>query len=100
MECLESTCRRARSQCSPSVHRVGDSCEVLCSQILKLKQIAQEVSCVFCNNHCIRLSDSLEARGQVRGFVNDAALVYGFPISFVADDHEARGNSNPRLQRL
>ena len=68
-------------------------------KILKLKQIAQKLSCALGDNRSIRLSDSLELRGDVRRLANDAALVRAFRIAHIADDHEARGNPDPRLQR-
>ena len=47
----------------------------------------------------VRLGDSLESRGEVRGFADDAALLRIFPIGCIADDHEASGNADARLQR-
>ena len=51
MECFESVCRLARSQCPPSARRACNSCEIPYPQILKFKQITQKLSCVFRDNH-------------------------------------------------
>ena len=99
MQCLKTACRRAWSQCRPGAHRAYNSLQILRPQILEIKQIAEKLSCALGNNRGVRLGDSLKLRGEVRGFANDAALLRTSPIGHIADDHEASGNPDSRLQR-
>ena len=44
---LEAAFHRARPQRSPGSHRPSDALEVLCSEVLKLEQIAEQFSCAL-----------------------------------------------------
>ena len=98
MQRLKTACRRAWSQCCPSAHRGYNSLEVPCPQILELKQIAEKLSCALGDNHGVRLGDSLESRGEARGFADDAELLRASRIGYIADDYEASCNPDARLQ--
>jgi hypothetical protein len=63
------------------VHWPCNSLEVLCPEILKLKQIAEKLSCALGNNHGAGLGDSLKTPGEVRGFAGYAALLRPSRIS-------------------
>ena len=47
VHCLEAAFRRTRPQHRPGPRGSGDALEVLCSEVLKLEQIAQELSRAF-----------------------------------------------------
>ena len=98
MQRLKTACRRAWSQYRPGAHRGCNSLQVLCPQILELKQIAEELSCVRSDNHGIRIGDSLKSRGEVRGFPDDATLLRASRIDNIAHNYEASCNPDSRLQ--
>ena len=98
MQRLKTACRRAWSQCRPSAHRGYNSAEALCSQILEFKQIAEKLSCALGDNNGTRLGDSLEPRGEARGFADDAVLLRASRIGYIADNYEASCNPDARLQ--
>src|ERR1700722_19726022 len=53
--------RRTGSQYRPGVLWPCDTFQVLCTEVLKLKQIAYESSCAFRNTRHVRRSDPLQA---------------------------------------
>jgi hypothetical protein len=75
VESVEATFDRSRSQRRPDVRRPRDALEVLCSEGLKLEQIAKELAGAFSNHDAVRLRDALQAGGKVRCLANDAALL-------------------------
>ena len=42
VQCLKAAFRRTRPQRRPGSHRLGDTLEVFCSEVLELKQIAEK----------------------------------------------------------
>jgi hypothetical protein len=49
--------------------------------------------CVRSDNRGVRVGDGSKSRSDVRGFPDDASC-----IDYVADDHEASGDPDTRLQ--
>ena len=56
---LETAFGRTRSQRRPTPHRTGDALEVLCPEVLQLKQIANKLSCAIGDDHHVRFGDPL-----------------------------------------
>ena len=75
VERLEAAFHRARSQRRPGSHRPRDTLEVLCSEVLKLEQIAEKPSCALGDDDHVRLSDPLQTGREVRRLADDAALL-------------------------
>ena len=95
---LEAAFRRTRPQRRPGSHRPRDALEVLCSKVLKLEQIAQELSRAFGNDNAVRLCNALQARRKVRRLANDGLLLRSARADQVADDHQSRCNADTGLQ--
>ena len=95
---LETAFRRTRPQRRPGPRRFGDALEVLCPEVLQLKQITEKFSRGLGNDHHVRLGDALQARRQVRRLADDAALL-SLPRSDQVADHDQAGrNADTGLQ--
>jgi hypothetical protein len=70
------------SQRYPSWHLPRDALEVLCPKVLKLKQIAHEPARALRNDYAVRLRNSLQARGKVRGLADDGLLLRSAPLDW------------------
>ena len=90
VESLETAFDRSGSQCRPSPHRPRDALEVLCSKVLKLEQVAHELSRALRNDHAVRLCNALQARGKVRRLADDGLLLRSARADQVADNHQPR----------
>ena len=88
----------ARSQCRPGSHRPGDALEVLCPEVLKLEQIAEELSRALGNDDAVRLCNALQARRKVRRLAYDGLLLRSARSDQVADDHQSRCDADTGLQ--
>ena len=98
MQSLEAAFDRSRSQRRPGSHRPCDALEVLCSKVLKLEQIAHELSRAFGNHDAVRLRNALQARRKVRRLAYDGLLLRSARPDQVADDHQSRCDADTRLQ--
>ena len=98
MQRLEAAFHRTRSQRREGPHRPGDALEVLCPEVLKLEQIAEKPSRALGDDDHVRLGDPLQTRRKVRRLADDAALLRLTRSDQVADDDQARGNTDPCLQ--
>jgi hypothetical protein len=56
---LEAAFDRSWSQCSPSYHRTPYALEVLCREVLKIKETAKEPSRALSDDHRVGLSNPL-----------------------------------------
>src|SRR5262249_29536604 len=99
MECFEAAFHDTRSQCRPSPHRARDAPEVLCSEVLKLKQIAEQLSRAFGDDDRIRLGNTLQPGREIGCLAHDPALLSLARSNEVADNDNPGGNANARLQR-
>ena len=88
----------ARSQRRPGSHRPCDALEVLCSEVLKLEQIAHELSSALGNDDAVRLRNALQACRKVRRLADDGLLLRSARADQVADDHQSRCDADTRLQ--
>ena len=68
--------RPARAREGP--RRPGDALEVLRPKVLKLEEIAEKSPRAFCNNHHVRLGNSLQTRSEVWRLADDAALTHKY----------------------
>ena len=98
VQCLEAAFHRSRSQRRPGSHRPCDALEVLCPKVLKLEQIAQELSGALSNHDAVRLRNALQARGKVWRLANDGLLLRSARSDQIADDHQSRCDADTRLQ--
>ena len=98
VQSLEAAFHRSRSQRRPGSHRPCDALEVLCSKVLKLEQIAHELSRAFGNDDAVRLCNALQARRKVRRLANDGLLLRSARADQIADDHQPRRDADTRLQ--
>ena len=98
MESIEAAFNRSLSQGHPGSHRPSNALEVLCSEVLKLEQIAQELSGALGNDDAVRLCNALQACCKVRRLADDGLLLRSARSDQVADDHQSRGNTDARLQ--
>jgi hypothetical protein len=75
MEGLEAAFHRRRSKGDPGSHGPRYAFEVLCSEVVKLEQIADELPGALRNDHAVRLCNSLQACRKVRRFAYDCLLL-------------------------
>jgi hypothetical protein len=75
VESVETGSRQRTGASLPRPHWPRDALEVLRSEVLKLKQIADELSGTFGNHSAVRLRNALQARGKVRRLADDATLL-------------------------
>jgi hypothetical protein len=98
VESLEAAFHRSLSQGGPGSHRPCNALEVLCSEVLKLEQIAEQFSRAFGNHYAVRLCDTLQARRKVRRLAYDCLLLRSARPNQVADHHQSGRNADTRLQ--
>jgi hypothetical protein len=72
--------------------------QVLCSQILKLEQIADELSRVLRNDHAVRLGNALQARCKVWRLADNSLLLRSARTDQIADDYQSRCDAYARPQ--
>ena len=75
VQCLEAAFRRTRPQRRPGSHRAGDTLEVFCPEVLKLKQIVKKSPGSFGDDHRVRLGEPLQARRKVRRLADNRLLL-------------------------
>ena len=95
---LEAAFHRTGPQRRPSSHRPCDALEVLCSEVLKLEQIAHELARALGNDDAVRLRNALQARRKVRRLADDGLLLRSARSDQVADDDQPGGNADTGLQ--
>jgi hypothetical protein len=71
---------------------------VLRSKVLKLEQVAKELSRALRNDHAVRLRNALQARRKVRRLAYDCLLLRSARTDQVADDHQTRCDAYARLK--
>ena len=96
---LEAAFRRTRPQRRPGPRRPGDALEVLRPEVLKLEQIAEQLARALGDDDHVRLGDRLQARREVRGLADDAALLRLPRSDQVADDDQPGRDPDPHVQR-
>src|SRR4029077_5731275 len=99
MQRFKMACSPAGSQCCPNAPRSRDPLQVLCPKVLELKQIAEEASRAFCDDHLVRFGAALQTRREVRRLADDTALLRPPRIGNFPDHDQSGGDANPRLQR-
>src|ERR1700744_5878309 len=72
---LEPTFRRTRPQRCPGSHRSGNALEILWSEVLQLKEIAEKSSRGLGNDHHVRVCDPLQTRRQIRRLADNTTLL-------------------------
>ena len=70
----------------------------LCSEVLKLEQVAHELPGAFRNHDAVRLRNALQARRKVRRLAYDGLLLRSARADQVADDHQTRCDADARLE--
>ena len=75
-----------------------DTLEVLCPEVLKLKQVAHKPSCALRNDHAVRLCNALQACRQVRRLADNGLLLRSARADQVPHDYEARCDAYTRLK--
>src|SRR6516164_5447976 len=98
MQCLEAAFDRSWSQRRRSKHRSRDALEVLCTEVLKLKQIADELAGALSNDNAVRLCNTLQACRKVRRLAHDGLFLRSARTDQVADDHQTRCDADARLK--
>jgi hypothetical protein len=98
MEGLEPTFHRTPSQRRPSAHRPRNALEVLCSKVVKLEQVAEELSRALRNDHAVGLRDALQARCKVRGLPYDCLLLRRARSDQIADHDQSGRNADADLE--
>ena len=84
---------RAQARNSPC-----NALEFLRAKVVKLKQVAHELSRALCNHDAVRLRNALQARGKVRRLAHDGLLLRSARSDQVADNHQTRCDADARLQ--
>src|SRR5262245_61001036 len=98
MQGLEAAFDRSWSQNGPSPRRTAYALEVLWTEVLKIKETAEQPSRALRNDHRFWLSDALQARCEVRRLSDDAALLRLSRSNQIADHDQAGGNAYAGLQ--
>ena len=76
MQCLEAAFHRSSVAAPPKLAPDRrDALEVLCSEVLKLEQIAEQLAGALGNDDAVRLGNALQACRKVRRLADDAALL-------------------------
>ena len=88
----------AGPQRRPGTHRTADALEVLCAEVFKFEQVAQELAGAFGNHDAVRFCKALQTRGEVRRLAHNAALLGLSRSNQVANHDQTRRNANARLQ--
>ena len=70
----------------------------LCPEVLKLEEIAEELSRALGDDDRVRLGNALQARREVRRLADDAALLRLTRSDQIADDDQPGGNADAGLQ--
>ena len=73
--------------------------KVLCSQVLKLEQVSDEVPSAFRNHNAVRLRNALQPRRKVWRLAYDCLLLRSTGANQVANNHKSCGNSYAGLER-
>src|SRR5262245_27645725 len=94
---LEAALSRTWSDCDPGSDRFGEALQSMGAKVLNLEQVAKELSRAFGNDDAIRLGDTLQSRGNIRGLPHDAALLSLARPDQVADDNKPSGNADASL---
>jgi hypothetical protein len=77
MESIEAAFHRCPSQGRPNTHRPRNALEVLCSEVLKVEEIANELSRTFGNHHSVWLRNALQACCKVRRLAHNGTIIGG-----------------------
>src|SRR5262249_54752428 len=72
---FETAFDRSRSQCSPGAHRPGNAFKVLSPNVLKLKQIAEQLSRALGYDDSVRLGKRLQARCKIGCLAHDPTFL-------------------------
>ena len=72
---LEAALRRTLPECRPGSHRPCNALEVLCSEVLKLKEVAEKPSRALCDDDRIRFGQRLQPRREVWRLAYDGLLL-------------------------
>ena len=70
----------------------------LCAEVLKLEEIAEELSRTLGDDHRVRLGDALQSCCEVRRLADDAALLRLPRSDQIADHDQPGGNAHAGLQ--
>jgi hypothetical protein len=75
VQSLETALCGRRSERCPGPYRPRDAFEILCSEVLKLEQVAKELSRILSANYAVRLRNALQASREVRGLAYNATFL-------------------------
>src|SRR6516162_6676337 len=98
MERFEPAFHRTRSQSGEGPYRTSDTLEVFGSKVLKLKQIAKQLSRAIGDDDCVWLCNALQACRQVRRFANDCLLLCGTRSNQIAHNDQPSSNTDTGLK--
>ena len=79
------------------MYRTYDALEVLCAEVLKLKQVPDELASCLSNHNAVRLRNALQARGKVGRLANDGLFLRSAGADQVTHDHQPRSDAYARL---
>jgi hypothetical protein len=86
------------SQGRPSTHRSRNALEVLCSKVVKVKEIANELSRTFGNDHSVWFRNALQACRKVRRLAYDGLLLRSTRPDQITDYHQSRCDADTGLE--
>src|SRR5246500_783675 len=95
---LEAAIDRARTDNSPSRHRVAEAFDGHAPESEIFEETTDEAAGAAVDDHRIRLGQRLKPRGQIGG-LSDHLMLLGRAIpDEITDDHQTSGNPNSRSQ--
>src|SRR5262245_17346661 len=99
MQSLKAALNGSWPQRSPSSHRACDTLQVFRPKVLKVEQVADELSGVFGNHDAVRLRHALQACSEIRRLADDSLLLRSARADQIADNHQPGRDAYARLER-
>ena len=96
---LEPIAVRTRTQDTPDVHRIVNSCDRQSAEITIVKQAAQQAARIVCYHNRVRFGGPLQPCRKISRLTNDRLLLGRALTEEIADHDEARRDADTHLQR-
>ena len=96
---LEPIAIRARTQDTPDVHRMVNSCDRQSAEIAIVKQAAQQAARIVCNHNRVRFGGPLQPCRKISRLTNDRLFLGRALTKEITDHDEARRDADTHLQR-
>ena len=97
---LEPAQNAAFTNDAPGALRLGETRELLRSEILDLEERTDLPPRTVTNHECARLGQRLQPGGEVRGLADHSAFLRRTRADQISDHNEAAGDAKPHAQRF